>query len=185
MKMLTQIILLLAVMTEVVALDAQSPAGNLSFPADWTGKWAGELEIYRGNGLFRRVPMQLHILPLDSAGLYSWEIIYGTDEEAGRRPYLLKPVDPGKGLYLIDEQNSIAMEQYFLGGKLFSRFDVMGSLLLATVEKRGEVLHYEIISGKLEPASITGDQEIEGEQMPPVRTFPIAVRQVAALKRMN
>jgi hypothetical protein len=127
----------------------------------------------------------LHILPLDSAGRYSWTIIYGEDKEAGRRSYELAPIDPEKGFYAIDEKNSIVLESYLLGGKLFSSFEVMGNHILSSYEKRGEELLFEIISGRMDPVSVTGGQEGDESGIPPVKAFPVIVTQRAALKRVE
>ena len=153
------------------------------FPQTWAGQWAGDLEIFTPNGLSQTVPMELHILPIDGTTNYTWTIIYGADKEAGKRPYELQPVDPEKGIYLIDEKNSIKMEAYYYSGKLYSRFEVMGNLLLIAVEKQGEELIYDIISGKLEPVSLTGKEVVEGEEIPEVKTYPIGVRQRAVLNK--
>lgn len=88
------------------------------------------------------------------------------------------------GWYKIDEQNTIEMDVYLLNGKMYSRFDVMGSLLLSTAEVKEGVMTYEIISGKLEAIRTTGNQTFEGEDIPEVNSFPIQVRQVAYLRRL-
>ena len=85
---------------------------------------------------------------------YTYSIIYGADKEEG------------------------------LNGKMYSRFDVMGSLLLSTAEVKEGVMTYEIISGKLEAIRTTGNQTFEGEDIPEVNSFPIQVRQVAYLRRL-
>ena len=163
-------------------LAAQESQDTLKFPEDWVGKWAGTLEIYSLEGKQRELPMELHILPVDS--FYTYSIIYGEDKVAGLRDYLLKPVRPEMGWYKIDEQNTIEMDVYILNGKMYSRFDVMGSLLLSTAELKDGVMSYEIISGKLEAIRTTGNETFEGEEIPEVKSFPIQVRQIAYLKRM-
>jgi hypothetical protein len=154
-----------------------------TFPQNWLGKWSGTLEIHTAEGLSQSLPMQLHLLPTDSTHRYTWTIIYGTDTVAGKRAYELVTLDAAKGWYAVDEKNTIVMEAYLLGGKLFNRFEVMGNLLLCTTERVGDHLIFEIISGKLEPVSTTGNQKFKGEDIPPVRAYPVAVRQVAVLKK--
>lgn len=155
------------------------------FPASWQGAWKGQLMIYTGSGLAQELPMELHIFPLeeDTLDRYTWTIIYGTDKEAGKRDYLLEPVRPELGIFRIDEQNDIAMEAYLLNGKFYQRFEVMGNLLLTTTEKQGDRLIWEIISGKMDPVSVTGDTIIGTDTIPPVSTLPIQVLQRAELRR--
>lgn len=164
------------------AVFAQTATDSLSFPASWKGIWMGNLEIFNNKGLTQSLPMQLHILPIQNSDRYTWTIFYGEDTIAGKRDYELVPIDTAKGIYSIDEKNSIAMEGYFLGGKYFQRFEVMGNLLLTTTEKVSKTeLIWEIVSGKLEPVSSTGKQEVEGEEIPEVKTYPIGVLQRARL----
>lgn len=163
-------------------LAAQQPSDSLVLPEEWIGRWAGNLEIYSLQGKQQEVPMELHILPRDSC--YTYTIIYGEDKEAGKRDYLLKPVQPELGWYKVDEQNTIEMDAYLLNGKMYSRFEVMGNLLLSTAEVQDGVMTYEIISGKLEPVRTTGNETFEGENIPQVKAYPIQVRQVAYLKRI-
>lgn len=154
-----------------------------SFPESWSGVWKGALDIFHAGGKVQRVPMELHILPTDTGGVYTWTLIYGEDKVAGKRDYLLRTVDASKGFYLIDEQNTIAMEAYLLGGKFFSCFEVGGTLLFSSNELRDGVMISEITSGKMEPVSITGGKEHSGEEIPPVRTFPVRTMQRGVLKR--
>jgi len=182
MKKLT-FILFFALNTLV--LFAQNPLDSLSFPVSWEGIWKGELEIFNARGLTQSLPMELHILPIDSADRFTWTIFYGTDTIAGKRAYELVSIDAEKGLYAIDEKNSIQMEGYLLGGKFFQRFEVMGNLLLTSTEKISKTeLIWEIISGKLEAVNSTGKKEVEGEEIPEVKTYPIHILQRAKLTRM-
>lgn len=153
-----------------------------TFPESWVGNWKGTLEIFSPKGKEQQVPMQLRIKVVDSLN-YTWHIIYGEDEEKGLRPYLLKPEDVAYGRYSIDEQNSIVLDAILIAGKLYSRFEVGGNLLLSTAELKGEELHYEIISGKLDPLRVTGGEKYEGEDIPEVKSYPVVVRQLAVLRR--
>ena len=174
-RILRILILLLAGLSQIGA------AQDVFFPQAWEGHWAGRLEIFNPDGKVQDLPMQLIIEPLDSA--HRWTIIYGEGEEADQREYLLKPVQPARGLYAIDEQNSIVLDAIYIGGKLYSRFEVAGNLLLSMVELQGDGLHYEIISGKAEPRNITGGEERDGETVPEVKSYPVVVRQLAVLRR--
>ena len=168
------------------AVNAQTDSTALTFPATWEGVWAGKLEIYNRKGKAQELPMELHILPIDGTERYSWTIIYGEYKEAGKRDYELVTVDAENGVYAVDEKNSIQMEGYYLGGKFFQRFEVMGNMLLTTNEKIDDnTLTWEIISGSLEPVSSTGKQEVDGEEIPEVKAYPINVLQKAVLKRQG
>ena len=137
------------------------------FPKSWQGIWQGDLAIYQGSGLVQQVEMELHILPIDSTDRYTWTLIYGDDKEAGKRPYELVTIDAEKGVYKIDEKNSIELEGYFFQDKFFSRFEVMGSLLLSTQQLVGETLVFEIIVGSIAPINVTGGEVVAGDTIPP------------------
>ncbi|MFN7115858.1 MAG: hypothetical protein ACK4TA_03615 [Saprospiraceae bacterium] len=164
-------------------LSAQNKTNQ--FPKSWIGKWAGALEIYNAKGLVQSVPMQLRILPTDSINRYTQMIIYGEDTIAGKRDYELVVIDEQKGFYATDEKNTIVMESYMLGGKLYNLFEVMNNVLLATTEMVGENLVYEVISTGKQPVSTTGNQKFKGQDIPPVYAYPVNVRQVAVLKRIK
>ncbi|MCC6725944.1 MAG: hypothetical protein IT258_15655 [Saprospiraceae bacterium] len=154
------------------------------FPASWVGNWSGKLEIYTGTGKVQELPMELHIQPKDTLPItYTYEIVYGEDKVTGARPYELVVVDATKGLFMIDEKNSIKMEAYYLNGKLIQWFEVEGTLLFTTTELIGEELHWEIVSGSSTPVSTTGNQKFEAEEIPPVKTYPASAMQRAVLRR--
>ncbi len=156
-------------------------ADSALFPASWAGAWAGRLEIFNPEGKLQEVPMELHIRNVDTA--YTWTIIYGEGDNADRRDYLLRPDKSRFGLYEIDEQNTIVLDAAYIGGKLFSRFEVSGNLLLSMAEMAGDELRYEIIAGKLDARTVTGGREFQGEQIPEVKSMPVVIRQYALLRR--
>jgi len=155
------------------------------FPASWQGDWAGELQIFTSEGLKQSLPMQLLIQPIENSTDYSFSIIYGVDVEAGLRSYVLKTIDASKGLFAIDEQNSIMIDAYFLGETLVQRFEVMGNLLETIIEKRGDTLEWKIFSGSIKPSNTTGDTVYEGDTIPPVKTFPMKVLQKCIMSKID
>ena len=88
-----------------------------------------------------------------------------------------------QGHYETDEANGIFLDDFLINGKLYSRFEVMGTLLLTTIEERDGQLIYEIIAGPLEPLRTTGDTIVEGEEIPPVNGYCINVQQRAVLSK--
>ena len=175
-------VLLMASILQVNVLFAQ--ADTLSFPTAWEGEWSGDLVISNGQGELQRIPMILRILPTDS-NRHTFTIVYGEDTAENTRPYYLQTVDASVGHYEVDEDNGIILDDFQIAGKLYSRFEVMGNLLLTTLEKQDEHLIYEIISGPLEPIRTTGDIEVEGEQIPPVGGYRITVQQRAVLSKKD
>lgn len=164
-------------------LSAQTPK---SFPESWVGNWAGELEIYNARGLAQKLFMGLNIQPTDSAGVFTYEIIYGDGDSKQVRPYSLHTVDAATGHYRVDEGNSILLDAYYRGNVLVEIFSVMESLLMTTTEQIEEdVLLWQIVVGNLEATTVTGGGEADGEEMPEVTSYWAPTLQRARLVRQK
>ncbi|HRI59736.1 MAG TPA: hypothetical protein PK228_08430 [Saprospiraceae bacterium] len=158
---------------------------SASFPASWQGDWNGTLEIFNGKGKVQSVEMTVEIHKIDTSkeGRYTFGLIYGSKEQDWR-PYELVPVAPEKGVWKVDEKNSIAMESYLYGPKLLCWFTVQGSRILCTYEKiADDTMVFEVISGSETAASTTGNTKQGEEEIPEVKTYPFSVFQRALLKR--
>jgi len=153
------------------------------FPTSWVGTWQGDLEIYNAQGQVQTLAMKLEILPIDTSENFTWTIIYGSGKEAQKRPYELVTINAATGHYLIDEKNSIRIDAYLLGSKLFQRFSVMGNMLTATNTVQEDTMIFEIFSGKDQPSTTSGGTKFEGEAIPEVQAFPIGTYQRAVLLR--
>ncbi len=172
-------VLLLLFFLSVKLLDAQTD--SLAFPQSWEGKYTGTLEIFTAVGKTQSLPMELHILPIDTSDNHTFYIIYGEDKVAGLRPYELVTIDAAKGLYKIDEKNGIAMEGYLLGNSFVQRFEVMGNLLTMVTEKTGaDELTWTVYAGKAEAVSVSGG---ETEEVPVVAAFGVGSVQRGVLGR--
>ncbi|MEL6973026.1 MAG: hypothetical protein AAFZ63_21960 [Bacteroidota bacterium] len=152
------------------------------FPANWEGEWVGDLVISNGGGELQRLPMILRIIPTED-DRHTFTIVYGEDTPENTRPYFLQAVDAAQGHYETDEANGIFLDDFLINGKLYSRFEVMGNLLLTTIEERDGQLIYEIIAGPLEPLRTTGDTIVGEEEIPPVNGYRINVQQRAVLTK--
>jgi hypothetical protein len=166
---------------EVMVLPRKK--GN-NFPESWFGTWVGTLDIYNSKGKQQSIPMSCIMSATDTAGVFNWNIIYGNDREKGLRPYLLRTIDASKGQYQCDEMNTIKMESYLLGNKLFCSYAVEGNALISTYEKTedGKML-FEIIFGKSKTVSETGNQVFKGDTIPTVKTYPVIISQRAILTK--
>lgn len=154
-----------------------------SFPSSWLGNWSGELNIFKENKIVQTIPMELEMLEIDKSNNFVWAIIYGEDKVKGRRAYELETLDAKKGLFLVDEKNSIKLESYLFENKLLSWYEVMGNQILCIYEKKEDKMIFEIVFGSAKPVSITGDQVVNGDSIPAVKTFPIGGYQRAVLTR--
>ena len=129
--------------------------------------------------------MTVEIFPIDTSkeGRYTFGLVYGSKEQDWR-PYELVPVHPEKGVWKVDEKNSIVMESYLCGPKLLCWFVVQGSRILCTYEKTSDTeMVFEVCSGKETAVSTTGKTKQGEEDIPEVLTYPVSVFQRAVLTK--
>jgi hypothetical protein len=158
---------------------AQNEPGN--FPKSWLGKWKGTLEWYQGPAKRQSVDMELHILSTDSADQYSWRLIYGK-QQTDNRPYILKPFDKSKGHWLIDERNSIVLDQFIIGDHFCGSFTVEGNTILNTYALSGDSLIVEFYNAQEKAIAVTGGRD---STIPKIKSYGIRSYQHAVLKRSD
>ncbi|HWI89685.1 MAG TPA: hypothetical protein VNT20_00365 [Flavisolibacter sp.] len=148
--------------------------------SEFTGHWEGELVWSKaGSKNVQRVKMQIIIQPDDTAGQYTWQIIYG-DKGEDNRPYLLKPVDTAKGHWMIDERNGILIDQYWLGNRFSSLFSVQNSTIHDSYWIENNKLIAEFYGISTSPITTSGSGT---EDVPMVKSYAIRTYQKAILKK--
>lgn len=182
--MLTLCVLCLNLFGQSSSLDSTAAAYPV-FPTAYEGKWSGQLAIFTARGKVQSVPMQLHILPIDDT-TFTYTIYYGADLKAGKRDYLLRKGRRGDNHWVIDEQDGILLDNFYLGGVLHGPFSVSGNALTSSLELRGDQLIYNIISGPIAIFRASEATSIESgkEEVYEVKTFQIRNFQRAFLNRL-
>ena len=163
-----------------VMLSFISFAQSNVFPLNWVGNWKGELLWYKGTAKEpQKVNMELRIHPTDSLNKYSWQIIYGS-ESKDNRPYSLIARDTAKGHWIINENNGILLDQFWIAGKFCGAFTVDSSTIVNNywMENGKLMAEFYSISGK--PIATTGKGT---EDSPLVDSYKVATYQRAALLR--
>ncbi|HRX94355.1 MAG TPA: hypothetical protein P5158_09575 [Chitinophagaceae bacterium] len=153
-------------------------AQKREFPQNWEGNWKGKLNWFRtGNTEPQQVDMELRIHK--SASGWSWHIIYGTEKEDSR-PYILKPADSTGIHWVIDENNGIVLDQFWIADKFSGAFTVMNSTLMNSYQLLGDSLVVEFYSFGAKPLNTTGGGTAEN---PKVDSYRIGAYQKAVLYR--
>lgn len=152
-------------------------SNNESFPESYYGIYKGELQIYGGN-VAKTFPMEFHLLPSDSTGVYKYMLVYGSGDVAEYRKYTLIEKDKEHGIYLLDELNGIQLDCRVVNNKMYFLFQVNDSLLTTFVTFEKEHLYFEIIATDMKNKNISGGQD---EETPEVFSYPIGVVQKAML----
>jgi hypothetical protein len=151
------------------------------FPANFIGKWKGELQWMVAGKPTQKFKMQLNILPTDSANQYTWQIIYG-DANKDNRPYILKPIDTAKGHWIVDEKNGIVLDSYIHGNCLHGAFTVQGNTIIDNYCVTGNKMTVEFFSIKLTDKKQSG---IGNDEVPFVDSYKVGSYQVGVLKRQK
>ena len=157
-------------------------AAAQDFPDAFLGHWQGELEWYKtGSKEPRKIKMQLIIQPTDSAGQYTWQLMYGNKGE-DNRPYILKALDQAAGHWIIDERDGIVLDQYWTGNRLNGAFAVQGSTIVNSYWIEGDSLMVEFFSILPTPVSKTGSS-VNGKFS--VESYAVKSFQKAVLRRFD
>ncbi len=154
-----------------------------NFPADFIGNWKGEISWFQqGKKEPKKFSMQLRIQPADTAGQYTWQIIYGDKEATDNRPYIIKPIDTARGHWIVDERNGIFLDQYWAGNKMTGAFSVSGSTIVNSYWIENGKLQVEFISMPSAPLARTG---LGTEDSPHVDTYNVKSYQRGILSKVK
>lgn len=157
-------------------------AQSSTFPQTWAGNWKGELEWYKtGNHEPQKVSMELRIQPTDSINTWTWQIIYGS-ETKDNRAYKLIVKDISKAHWLIDENNGIVLDQFWVGNKFCGAFTVMGNTIVNTYWLENDKLVAEFYSFNAKSIATTGKGT---DESPHVDSYKIGSYQKAVLTRQQ
>lgn len=157
-------------------------AQTTDFPGSWTGTWKGELQWFKGNAREpQQVPMELRIHTTDTAGQYTWQLIYGPAAEDSR-PYVLQPKDTATGHWVIDERNGIVLDQFLRGGRFCGVFSVMGNTILNSYVRAGDTMTVEFYSYPVKPLTTSGEGT---DESPKVDSYRMSGFQKAVLHRSH
>jgi hypothetical protein len=148
---------------------------------NFCGHWKGELEWHRPGKATQKFSMQLKISKTDTIGIYNWQIIYG-DSGKDVRPYTLKPVNDAIGHWVIDENNGIVLDNFFVGNCITGSFTVMGNTIVNNYCLENEKLNIEFVSMKLADKKSSGKGTNES---PVVESYRITGLQKGMLLKLK
>lgn len=156
-------------------------AQKTAFPESFIGKWKGKLQWMVAGKPTREFSMQLNIQPADSAGQYTWQIIYG-DGNKDNRPYLLKPVDTAKNHWVIDERDGILLDSYVFGNCIQGAFTVTDNTIVDNYCIENGKMKVEFFTIKLADKNQSGKGT---EDVPYVNSYRIAGYQAGILEKVK
>lgn len=149
----------------------------------WEGKWKGTVETWSYNSKIDSFAMSIDITQKDSI----WDfVIFYAREHLGKpdiRNYKLITVDKSKYHFAIDEKNSILLDCFFNNNCLYNKFSGMGSDLQVRMCLDGKVLDYEITSFYSLPIRTSGNQVIQKDTVPEIKSYDLYHLMKAKLKK--
>ena len=170
----------LIIIIAAILFSASAVAQSRSFPKDWEGNWKGELQWYRtGKDEPQKVNMELRIQPADLPNTWTWQIIYGSVMD-DNRPYQLIAKDTTGIHWVIDENNGIVLDQYWVANKFCGAFTVQNSTIMNSYWMEENKLIVEFYSISAKPVATTGKGT---EDSPHVDSYKIGSYQKAVLSR--
>lgn len=169
-----------AVFSIIISLSGLSQTGT--FPQNWIGNWKGELKWFKtGVKEPQTVVMELRIQPADSLNKYTWHLIYGSPTEDSR-PYTLIAKDTAKGHWIIDENNGIVIDQFWVANKFCGAFTVMNSTIFNNYWFDNDRLIVEFLTIGAKATATTGKGN---DEVPFVHSYRVSGYQKAVLTRQQ
>lgn len=165
----------------LMTTSAFSQNDSLHFPSSFQGIWKGKLQWMMASKATQEFTMQLHILPTDTVGVYTWKMIYG-DQNQDSRPYLLKAIDINKGKWAIHENNGIVLSNYFMGNCLTGAFTVMGNTIANSYCLEKNSIRVSFNSMRLGDSTATG---LGTSESPAVINYRVGSYQTGILYRIQ
>ncbi|MFN8343917.1 MAG: hypothetical protein U0X91_02880 [Spirosomataceae bacterium] len=142
--MLTKVMLLIGFFTPC------AHAQKVSFPEACLGRWTGMMYMYKHGTLRDSVSVRLTVTKHTDADAWGWKTEYLSARRPAVKDYVLRLKDATKNLYVTDEGGGLALTDYLVGNKLYSVFETGGFLLTSSYELIGDLLIFEVTSGKKE-----------------------------------
>lgn len=151
------------------------------FPQDWLGVWKGTMTLDYSSGKYQEIACEVHIKTTDSTNVWKWIIVYGEGDKRQERKYELIAKDLEKGIYVIDEKNSIILDAFYANNTLISQFEVQNNLITSTYQKSGDIIYFQNLASKTKEPNKTGGKN----DIPEVISYPVTSIHRAKLERIK
>lgn len=162
-------------------MRTMSFAQQESFPQSWVGTWKGTMELHYKSGKSQEIVCELHLKEADSTNTWQWTIIYGEGATRQERKYRLIAQNMEKGMYRIDENNSIILDAFYANHTLISQFVVQDNLITSTYQRVGNVIYFQNLASNQKKYNQSGGKD----KIPEVLSFPISSLQRAKLLKVD
>ncbi|MBX2827956.1 MAG: hypothetical protein KTR22_07325 [Flavobacteriaceae bacterium] len=149
------------------------------FPNDYIGVYLGTLQIDSERGQ-QNIPMEFHLTATDTVGRYNYILVYGEGDKRQERKYTLIEKDLEKGIYVVDENNGIILDDKVIDNRMYALFEVGGNLLTTFITFEKNHMVFEIVFAPKDRKNVTF---AEDETKTEVISYPITTVQRAVLQK--
>lgn len=137
------------------------------FPYSWIGQWGGQCAI----GSFE-FPMKLVVETTDQDNTFQWQITYFLGQNPQVRDYTISPGEQNPNHFIIDEKNSIVINNYFMedtfSETLMSLFKVQTNIIPGQYRRMDDQMFVTLpLFSDLSP-SVSGGGVVNGFNVPKV-----------------
>lgn len=169
-----------------ISLNAQD---SFNFPQDCLGEYTGTMYIeYLGRGIVDSATVNLEFSKNENPNEWNYFNTISS-ERFGKveKLYTLIANDSIPGLFHLDENNGLIIDHSNMGRKLYSSFEISGSLLSYQLECiDDETIYYEIATSNMNRAKTTQTSPgEEGDDVFTVNSYLPFTTQYVTLKKVK
>ena len=126
-----------------------SAFAQTQFPDKCAGEWEGKMFMYNEGVIVDTVDVSMFIEYRPDSLDWTWKTVYNSAKYPQiTKDYKLIKSEEAENKYILDENNGILLYSYVFDNKMYSAFEVMGSLLNSVYILNEDELIFEITSGK-------------------------------------
>jgi len=131
------------------------------------------MQLYKQGVVMDTIDVVMNIHPIPDTLCWTWKTIYVTPERTITKDYNLYFKKGSNNEYILDEGEGLQLFSYVFENRMYSNFEVEGSMLTSVYILNNEKLIFEITSGK----------DI-GKTAKDIRNFSVTNLQRSVLKRV-
>jgi len=143
MKVMKYILSISLILVFFINLNAQD-----YFPDKCLGIWSGKMHVHSKGIIVDSVDVRMTIEKIPDSLHWMWKTEYISEKYPVTKNYKLILENPASNKFTLDENNGILLYSYVFGNKMFSNFEVQGTMLTSVYILGEDELIFEITSGK-------------------------------------
>jgi len=153
---------------------------TIDFPKKFIGNWKGESKQW--NGRFMDWPMQLQIIPADSADKYYLRIMEGDGIFENRALHILKPANKYPGHWIVNIKDGVVLDLYAHANAVHIAYTMDSTMYLYNYRIEADKIFMESFGYSLKSTNRSG---LGTREIPFFDTYMIGGYSTAVLERQK